>query len=378
MDMFLIRVVMMNDEIQQALLDALTQHNAYLQRLSSNAVNQILRRFDKLTSDALNDLLIQLNDLTDSELNVLISGRYTTASLKNVQGVITGLQQSLSMVLPEIFALSGVALATYEASYIYKLADKKSPVISGESLLKKAGKTPYAGGQLLDYIFPRISQNLRNKIEYTIRDGVSNGQTNQQIIQRIKGTKKLNYADGLLNQSRNVIDSEVKTARAHISSNVYLDIWKALGFDYVRDVATLDGRTSLYCASIDGRVQKADGTQKKPPYHYRCRTVPVGCDKDGKLDGIRPFVADNRPVKDIPKDQRDGKIGTIDANQTYKQWFARQDDTFQRNLLGKTRFELYKSGEFPIDKFVDPLSGKKFTIAELRQMDEQTFKELGL
>lgn len=369
---------MNEDEIQQALIDLLTQHNAYLQRLSSSAVNEILVRFDSVTSVALGQLLQQMNDLEDAELAILMSGRYTTPTLKQIQVSINDLQQCISTQLPEIMTASSIALTAYEAVYIYRIADKKAPAIDGESLYKQVKRKPYAGGQLVDQIFPNIAQNLRKKIEYVVRDGISNGQTSQQIIQRIKGTKRLKYADGLLNESRNHIDAEVRTARAHVSSVVYSDTWKALGFDYVRDVATLDGRTSLYCASIDGRIQKADGTQKKPPYHRRCRTVQVGCDETGSLSGLRPFVADDRPMRNIPKDERSGKIGQVNANETYAKWFARQDKTFQLNMLGKTRYELYKSGGFTIDKFVDPLSGTKFTIAELRQMDQQTFKELGL
>lgn len=367
----------MNDlEVQQAIIDALNQHNSYLQRLSSSSIHEILNHFDDLSLEMLKQLRDLLDDLNEAEKTTLTSGKYTTASLKEIQGVMTNWQQSISTILPEILDISMIALASYESAYIYKLANKKAPVISGKTLLNKAKKTPYAGGQLLDYIFPTVAESVRKKAEYVIRDGVSNGQTNQEIIQRIKGTKARNYADGLLNQTRNVIDAEVRTARAHLSNDVYLQTWSALGFEYTRDVATLDGRTSFGCAVKDGRVQLIGIGHEKPPYHHRCRTVQVGCDKDGKLDGLRPFVADNRPVKDIPKDQRDGKIGQVDANTTYKDWFDQQDESFQKEWLGPVKYKLYKEGGFPIDKFVDPLSGRKFTLDELRKADEKGFESV--
>ena len=367
----------MNDlEVQQAIIDALNQHNSYLQRLSSSSIHEILNHFDDLSLEMLKQLRDLLDDLNEAEKTTLTSGKYTTASLKEIQGVMTNWQQSISTILPEILDISMIALASYESAYIYKLANKRAPVISGKTLLNKAKKTPYAGGQLLDYIFPNVAESVRKKAEYVIRDGVSNGQTNQEIIQRIKGTKARNYADGLLNQTRNVIDAEVRTARAHLSNDVYLQTWSALGFEYTRDVATLDGRTSFGCAVKDGRVQLIGIGHEKPPYHHRCRTVQVGCDKDGKLDGLRPFVADNRPVKDIPKDQRDGKIGQVDANTTYKDWFDRQDESFQEKWLGPVKYKLYKEGGFSIDKFVDPLSGRKFTLDELRKADEKGFESV--
>lgn len=367
----------MNDlEVQQAIIDALNQHNSYLQRLSSSSIHEILNHFDDLSLEMLKQLRDLLDDLNEAEKTTLTSGKYTTASLKAIQGVMTNWQQSISTILPEILDISMIALASYESAYIYKLANKRAPEISGKTLLNKAKKTPYAGGQLLDYIFPNVAESVRKKAEYVIRDGVSIGQTNQEIIQRIKGTKARNYADGLLNQTRNVIDAEVRTARAHLSNDVYLQTWSALGFEYTRDVATLDGRTSFGCAVKDGRVQLIGIGHEKPPYHHRCRTVQVGCDKDGKLDGLRPFVADNRPVKGIPKDQRDGKIGQVDANTTYKDWFDRQDESFQEKWLGPVKYKLYKEGGFSIDKFVDPLSGRKFTLDELRKADEKGFESV--
>lgn len=91
-------------------------------------------------------------------------------------------------------------------------------------------------------------------MEYVIRDGISQGQTNQQIIQRIKGKKSLDYKDGILSKTESEIERQVRTARSHISNATYIDTYKALGYDYVKVVATLDGRTCKYCASIDGDV----------------------------------------------------------------------------------------------------------------------------
>jgi SPP1 gp7 family putative phage head morphogenesis protein len=369
---------MNKEELQLTIINALTQHNAYLQRLSSSTVNQILALLDSLSLDALNKLQNILSELNEAELIALASAKYTTPDLKQFVVVMNEWQSAIATQLPELFAVSGIALAEYEQAYIYQLADKKAPAITGKTLYNRAMDKPFAGGQLFKTIFPDIAARLRKQVEQVVRDGVSNGQTNQQIIQRIKGTKKLNYNDGLLTSTRNEIDAAVKTARAAISSNVYVDTWKALGFPYLKDIVTLDGRTSPYCASIDGRVQKNDGTAKQSPYHFRCRTIQIGCDKDGNLEGLRPFVASDKPVSKIPKDQRDVIIGQVDANTTFPKWFKQQDEQFQVNWLGISRYKLYKDGKFTLDKFVDPLSGKLFTLDELRKVDSETFRNLGL
>ncbi|MCM1591844.1 phage head morphogenesis protein, partial [Acinetobacter baumannii] len=50
---------------------------------------------------------------------------------------------------------------------------------------------------------------------------------------------------------------------------------------------------------------------------------------------------------------------------------------FQREWLGLTRYKLYKEGKFDFEKFFDP-EGRLYTLDQLRKLDEQTFKELGL
>lgn len=366
------------DEIQQAIINAMGQHASYTSRLSSASVNEILKQFDTLSNAQIRELQELLEGLSSAELSALASARYTTPELKDIKSTLDEWMTQITTQLQPIFTESAVALVAYESAYIYRLADKESPAINGESLYKKAQKNPYGGGLLIDQIFPNISQQLRKNVERTIRDGITQNQTSQQIVQRIKGTRKQNYNDGLLAISRKDITTEVITARSHVTATAYAETWKALGFEYVIDLATLDGRTSKYCSMIDHRVQKLDEKTKKPPYHRRCRTVQVGTDKNGNIDSVRPFVASDKPVSKIPKDQRTGVIGQVDADTTYSEWFSQQDDQFQRNWLGASRYKLYKDGKYPLSKFVDPLSGELFTLSELKKMDEQTFKAIGL
>ncbi|MDN5646258.1 MAG: phage head morphogenesis protein [Acinetobacter sp.] len=281
------------------------------------------------------------------------------------------------MTISEKFNKSALDLAIYEAAYTAKLAGDTAVVVAGAEIYKTVRKTPFAGGQLVDYLFADIADSLRKKVEYVIRDGISQGQTNQQIIQRIKGRKANDYKDGLLESSRSSIERQVRTARSHISNATYIDTYKALGYEYVKVVATLDGRTCKYCASIDGDVYPIDDpTRPRFPVHPNNRTTYVGCDKDGNIAGLRPFVMDERKVKDIPKDERKHLIGQLDANTSFKEFFEQSDEFFQRTWLGKTKYELYKKGEYSIDKFADPLNKRGYTLAELKALDEKTFNNV--
>ncbi|EMP8442903.1 minor capsid protein, partial [Acinetobacter baumannii] len=174
------------------------------------------------------------------------------------------------------------------------------------------------------------------------------------------------------------IERTVRTVRSHVANQAYLNSFNQIGFEYVRFVSVLDGRTSKLCASLDGSVWEINDPAKRvPPLHPHCRSILVPVEKEGKLPGERPFVMDERKVKDIPKDERSQLIGQLDANTTFKEFFKKTDDFFQKEWLGPKRYKLYKEGKFDFEKFFDP-EGRLYTLDQLRKLDEQKFKELGL
>ncbi len=374
----------MDKSAQKALVDALSQHSAYLYRASSQAVNDLTAQLNKLSERQLGRLAEILNELSDTERTALKSLNFSSKarSSKNIEEIKTILNEWFKAIdsdLFEQFDKSALQLAVYEATYSATLVASAAAVVNAEKIYKAVKKTPFAGGQLVDYLFADIAASLRKKVEYVIRDGISSGQTNQQIVQRIKGRKANDYKDGLLESSRSSIERQVRTARSHISNAAYIDTYKALGYEYVKVVATLDGRTCKYCASIDGDVYQVDDPARpRFPVHPNNRTTYVPCDKDGEIAGQRPFVMDERKVKDIPKDERKHLIGQLDANTSFKEFFEQSDEFFQRTWLGKSKYELYKKGEYSIDKFADPLNKRGYTLAELKALDEKTFEVVGL
>lgn len=362
----------------KSLLEVLTQHQAYLYRASSQSVKELLTIFNNESALMLAKLRDLLDELNDSEKAALAAGLYTTSNLKDIRDLISGWHTSLNSSLPEVFAVSATAMAVYEANYTAKLYGGKIKKLNGEKLFTAAKKVPLVGGALVDDLLSKIAESTRQKVEYAIRDGISSGKTNQEIVQRIRGTKRLNYEDGLLTSSKTDIDRTVRTVRSHVANQAYLDTFNKIGFEYVRFVSVLDGRTTKLCASLDGSVWEVNDPAKRvPPLHPNCRSILVPVEKDGQLVGERPFVMDERSVKDIPKDERSQLIGQLDANTTFKEFFSKTDDFFQKEWLGPKRYKLYKEGKFDFDKFFDP-EGRFYNLDELRLLDQQSFKMAGL
>lgn len=368
---------------EKNMLDALIQHQVYTYRASTKVVNELNDLFIKSTNSFTSKLRDLIDDLTDPEKEALVLGKYTTDTLKEVKMTFDDWYKSMLQVLPETFSLSAVALAIYESTYMSKLYGKELE-LNGGKIVNQAKKKPIVGGQLFDDVWKNLSDSTRNKALYAVREGINNGLTTAEIVSEIKGKRvkqpneTYEYVGGIVEQTKNHIESATRTIRSHVSNTAMVQTFDALGFDYLKFVSVLDGRTSKGCAVLDQTVwNKSDDNIIYPPRHFNCRSILIGVDKDGRMDGERPFVMDSRAVKNIPKDQRDGIIGEIEANTSFSEFFKKADESFQREWLGETKYKLYKDGKFPLSKFVDPL-GKEYTIEELRGLDTEVFNRLGL
>lgn len=72
----------------KSLIEVLTQHQAYLYRVSSQSVKELLKIFNDESILMLAKLRDLLDELNDSEKMALASGQYTTSNLKEVRDLI--------------------------------------------------------------------------------------------------------------------------------------------------------------------------------------------------------------------------------------------------------------------------------------------------
>ena len=363
------------------MLDALIQHQANAYRASTAVVNELNKQFTTSSNALVSELRDILDDLTNSEKAALTAGKYTTTRLKDFKSAFDVWYQSIAVTLPELFLASSATYAAYEVAFISGLYGG-AVESNADDIVKAFKSTPIAGGALFNDLFSDLAESTRKQALYAVRSGIQSGLSNQEIIAELRGKRtkvgdSYEYVGGIVEQAKNKIEANVRTARSALANTAYNDTFTALGYEYVKFISTLDGRTTLICSSLSNNVYKMSEPHPAPPLHFRCRSILVGVNKDGKLEGKRPFVASDKPVSKIPKDQREGVVGQVDANVGFKEWFARQDSSFQEKWLGKKRYQLYKSGGYSIEKFIDPL-GEKYTLDELRELDEALFKKLGI
>ena len=353
--------------VNEEILDANVRHQIYLQRLSTSKVKEIIKIVEASEREIVQFLLNkELTEFSQTRLKAILS------EVRAInKGLYTYLSDNLKSSLPE--------LAEYESDFQYNLIKSSLPIElnlakpSLDLLKSLVTSKPMQGRFILDEL-KDLTKQKTVLIEKALRLGLIEGETTPQIIRRIRGTKSLNYKDGVLYRSRSDIERLVRTSITHITARARDSLFQA-NADVVKGwlfVATLDNRTSKICISLDGTKYDV-GKGPMPPRHPNCRSTSSPILKSWKELGL--------DLNEIPASKRpfvtEKLTGTVPDNVNYQNWLRRQPEGFVEDVLGKTKAKLFTDGKMSADKFFD-YSGKELTLKELRKSEANLFAKLQL
>lgn len=345
------------------MIDRAIQHAIDLQRYSNGVVARMLAVLAKSDARLFAALTEALNEKPES-----FTAQRLEALLTSVRKINAAAYEAVGVELRRELQ----DFVETEAAYQHRVLASAAPVAVTTSEVYAA--QVYAAAYAQPF---RISKNgavpmaqylagLSEARAKAIRDAVSlawlEGQTTAQIVRAIKGTKAQNYADGLMDAPRRHIEGMVRTAVNHMA-NYTAQRTYAANPDLVvgwRFMATLDGRTSITCASLDQKVFPA-GEGPIPPLHINCRSASV------------PELVDWVETGD--KGTRASAGGQVRGDMTYNEWLRGKSAEFQDDVLGKTRGRLYREGKLSVTAFTND-KGKVYTLGELRKRNAALFEKL--
>lgn len=119
------------------------------------------------------------------------------------------------------------------------------------------------------------------------------------------------------------------------SRSVIVDFAAATVGAKVRWVSVLDGKTTAICRARSGKIYDA-GSGPRPPAHARCRSIVVPY-FEGKGDAEEP---------------------------TYSDWLKKQTPERVRQILGKTKGDMFLDGTLSLEDMVTA-KGRELTLKEL-------------
>lgn len=341
-------------------------HAIGLQRYGNGVVRRMIALLNRVDADLFAQLTAKLESAPESlsveriehlltsvkELNAQAYGKVTDqleAELKDLAEHEVGYQADLfKSVLPDAIKVQSV-----QPGQVYAAAMAR----------------PFQG-KLLREFMDGLEAGKAEAIRNAVRIGFVEGQTTSEIVKRIRGTKALNYADGLLETNRRGVEAIVRTAVNH-TSNYARDAVYAENEDLVKGVAwvsTLDTRTTEICASRDGNVYPV-GSGPRPPAHIGCRSTTTPVLKSWRELGI--------PVDEMPSSTRASMDGQVPASTTYQEWLGKQSVERQNEVLGVTKAQLFRDGGLTLDRFVNN-AGHVYTLDELKVRDAAAFVKAGI
>ena len=317
-----------NDDIQ----DALTRHQIFVLRYARGRENEaaqfvrnaILSVVERMEAEPFGDNQ-QRNAALISELYQYL----ITLNTGHTENLISELER----------------FAEYEANYVAKMMSAKVESRFEQIAAQQVNQAvfgnvmniePIRGYKIRDALEDFGVMNAE-KVQTLLREGILLGTSNEEIADSIRAIAPTQERRAMT-LARTVTNYAANTARNEtIKQNT--DILE--GYKWV---ATLDSRTSLICASRDGKIYEIDDRNPKPPAHFNCRstiTFVVNPEFDlGKdIKGTRPSKGD---VK-----------ADVSGDTTYAQWLRKQSPAFQDRVLGPARAKLFRSRRLSLDRFVD-------------------------
>ena len=331
------------------LLDAGIKHQIYVQRYAGGQVKDLVKYLD----DAQAEILRQLKTVKS-----LAESRTLNRKLNRI---VQLQQEGLTKLSAELTAKT-MDFAEYEADFAVRTMNTAAAATvtlpASEQLRALVTQRPMqlaisgkAGSTVqnltLDQAARQFAGDKASEIRRVIQTGVVEGSTVQSLTRDIVSVtnRHKRQAETLVRTSVNHISSEARSAVNQAND----DILK--GEEWV---AVLDGRTTIGCATLDGKIL---GFNEPPftPRHWGCRSVrvPVLNDEfqEGGLEGTRASIQ-----------------GPVSAKRTYSGWLKDQSPEFQDQMLGKERGKLFRSGKIKLDQFVDE-NYNPVSLEQLRVLD---------
>ena len=326
------------------LVQIASRHAVYFEGSKTRYVDE----FEKFLQAMQDDLEAQISAVRDPE----------TFKGRRLNGLLSAIRKTLAGGFGdyETFWREQIEeLAEYEAGFEVRSlsqvvkADFNLP--SPSQLVTAAFARPLSvkgidEGSLLASFYETWTAKSRRRVEGAIRMGFAQGETTNQILQRVRGTRRNKYKDGIVQTVRREVNMMVRTALQHVANSARESVWDA-NRDIVEQVeflAVLDGRTSHLCRGLSGQRFDVDF-----------------------LDGAgQQFSRGEDGVK------------RVSADLTYYDWLKTQSAAFQDSVVGVSRGRLLRNGGITSKRFSELQLDKNFnplTLEDMQRLEPLAFEK---
>ncbi len=351
-------------------LDRLIRHAIDLQRYGNGVVHRLVAILNRADAELFSELVQVLERAPDS---------YAAARLESMLQSVRDINSAAYERVGKALAEELRSFVATEAAFQHQLLVNMAPVkvsfasVNAQQVFTAAYAQPFRiskdGAVPMAQYLAGLTADRARQVRNAVSMGWLEGQTTDQIVRRIRGTKAKGYSDGLMEGSRRHLEGMTRTALSHMANFTAQKTYEA-NSDLVtgwRFTATLDARTTFRCASLDQSVFPL-GKGPIPPLHINCRSFQTPVTKTWREIGV--------PMDEV-KGTRASQDGQVDGDLNYSDWLRSKPAAFQDDVLGPTRGKLFRAGDLEMSAFVNN-KGKVLTLEELRRKNAALFEKAGV
>lgn len=348
-----------------AVVDLFMERAIDLIRLETGTRDKVWSLLDQLQKDivkTINNIDIRGVDASGHQRNRL--AKLLKIVRASIQATYRGANTLMAQEIREIADIEGTwTVNAINASVHAEFADSG---VTRQFLTTLASDVLIQGAPTKEW-WGRQAAGLADRFADEMRRGVALGESNSQLVDRVRGTKT---QSGLMDVSRTsaerLVRASVQTvanAAREATYDANTDLIAALQWH-----ATLDTRTSIYCITRDGHKYEPQDEHAAmdggPPWldgpgalHWGCRSTSVPVLKSWRDLGI--------DADEIPKTTRSSMDGQVAHDLTFEDWLKKQSIARQDDVLGKGKADLWRAGKIKFRDLLDQ-NGRPLTTEELR------------
>lgn len=417
----------------EVLFDRAVRHQIDVRRYTNTELRRVaayLERADARTAEMVRSMLPKIG--VKAGVKIVPEIDMTEAQKRRYLQLLADIRELRQAAISEMrkrFNKDSVELVKVEADFEASLLNMSIPIaevsaatVSAAQVRSVVFQQPFRGKVLKKWM-DELAVKDRQVVDATIRNGFVEGQTTDDMVRALVGTRSAGYANGATALTRRSAAGIVRTATNAFATGAREEVWKANSDIIVgmRWTSILDGRTTDICMGRDGKLAPVgEGTPPqgtplldppgaRPPAHFNCRSMMVPVLDYENVAGERPFITDTRNRRqrevdfradakrkagaekwkglsrsernDLIKKQRKQwsleNIGRVPAKMTYQTWLKRQPAKFQDEVLGKTKGALFRRGKLRLDQFTDR-AGNSLTLKQLKSRYPDAFEEANI
>lgn len=326
-------------------LDAQISAQLDLLRHESNVSAKVFVLIDQMRKELIAKLSAgNLTDFNKTRLNAILKD--TTATI-----------DAYYARAQEVLRPSQIGAATAAATAsVAGLPETIAATIPSSKVLESLVSDVLIEGAPSSAWWKRQSQDTAFRFANAVRQGIAQGETNEQIYRRTKEITDLAGRNSRALVHTSIMQAASDAREATIIANQ--DIYK--GF---RHLSSLDGKTSDVCIArsnlewdFDHKPIGHNLPWHPPPVHWNCRSVLMGLRKTFRELGIDADEPTGRT--------RSSAEGQIDRETSFDSFLKRRTKEQQDEQLGKGRAQLWRDGKLTLRQLLDQ-SGNPLGLDEL-------------